>query len=369
MARVSSKSTVFCSVVLVYFITMSIHQSNVNIRRQEKEVETVHFVMIICGGEGDHNTHKQASELNRQIRQAEVMLKSAIILTKRKLHFHIIADSTDLYYRLVNKTLHWPEEYNNHLEFSMHDIVYPEDREDMRTMFRVCATERLFIPDLFPDLQKVIYVDTDLIFMRPPEDLWDLFDEFSENQIAAMAPCLNHYGTERNKVPYYGETGLNAGIMLMDLTRIQNIPDGWTKANMAIADKYKPRIKLADQDILNILFSFYPDKLYELPCEWNYRAFICSGGENKCPSAEHNGVAILHGNALAFVKGHEMKIQTIFESFEGFSLEESLNQLFTNIVAGLTRVDMEDMASKCKRINGIDKMLLGQLQRHLLEDP
>ena len=25
-------------------------------------------------------------------------------------------------------------------------------------------------------------------------------------------------------------------------------------------------------------------------------------GENKCPSAEENGVSILHGNALAFVK-------------------------------------------------------------------
>ena len=90
---------------------------------------------------------------------------------------------------------------------------------------------------------------------------------------------------------------------------------------MAMHDKYKARIKLADQDILNILFrwlsshlphlsinaaifevhtygrnwiyghvrivcvfcwhwqslpSFYPEKLYELPCEWNYRVWLCS---------------------------------------------------------------------------------------------
>ena len=40
---------------------------------------------------------------------------------------------------------------------------------------------------------------------------------------------------------------------------------------MAVLDKYRPKIKLADQDILNILFSFYPEKLFELPCQWNYR--------------------------------------------------------------------------------------------------
>ena len=81
----------------------------------------------------------------------------------------------------------------------------------------------------------------------------------------------------------------------MDLNRMRDIPDGWTRASMAMHDKYKPRIKLADQvmvclffvflalilnihcqDILNILFHYYPDMLYELPCEWNYRVWQCS---------------------------------------------------------------------------------------------
>ena len=91
-----------------------------------------------------------------------------------------------------------------------------------------------------------------------------------------MSPCMYHYGSKRNKVPFYGETGLNAGIMHMHLDRMRDIQDGWTGATMAMHDKYKSRIKLADQDILNILFSFYPEKLYELPCEWNYRVWLCS---------------------------------------------------------------------------------------------
>ena len=36
----------------------------------------------------------------------------------------------------------------------------------MRSMFRVCATERLFVQDMFPTIDKAIYIDTDLIFMR-----------------------------------------------------------------------------------------------------------------------------------------------------------------------------------------------------------
>ena len=58
-----------------------------------------------------------------------------------------------------------------------------QDREDMRTMFRVCATERLFVPDMFPDMDRAIYIDTDLIFMRFLDELfpYSLKDQSSRN--------------------------------------------------------------------------------------------------------------------------------------------------------------------------------------------
>jgi len=154
--------------------------------------------------------------------------------------------------------------------------------------------------------------------------------------------------------------------MHMDLQRMRSLPDGWTGATMAMHDKYKTRIKLADQDILNILFSFYPEKLFELPCEWNYRVWLCSEEENKCPGAEENGVSILHGNALAFVKGNEMKIQKVFEAFEQFRLgEENIAHLVTQLEASLMQVDAEDMPSKCKKVSGIDSILVGELRKHV----
>ena len=61
-----------------------------------------------------------------------------------------------------------------------------------------------------------------------------------------------------------------------------------------------------------------------------------------------------------------MKIQTVFEAFEGFQLGvDSIEQLHTQIVAGLGKVDREDLPSKCKAVPGIDKILLGEMVKHL----
>jgi len=77
-------------------------------------------------------------------------------------------------------------------------------------------------------------------------------------------------------------------------------------------------------------------------------------------------VSIIHGNALAFVKGHEMKLQKIFEAFEAFELgKDRPGMLFTQLKAGLAQVDHEDLASKCKEVAGIDRILLGQLKNHI----
>ena len=77
-----------------------------------------------------------------------------------------------------------------------------------------------------------------------------------------------------------------------------------------------------------------------------------------------------------------MKIQTVFEAFEQFQLgKDSLEQLLINIEAALGRVrilfsdliiiefwrqvDREDLPSKCKSVAGIDRMLLGELEKHI----
>ena len=55
--------------------------------------------------------------------------------------------------------------------------------------------------------------------------------------------------TPPGQVPYYGQTGLNAGVMLMDIQAMNQWQPGWTRTCLAVADRFKQDIKLADQVI------------------------------------------------------------------------------------------------------------------------
>ncbi|KAG0710148.1 Glucoside xylosyltransferase 1 [Chionoecetes opilio] len=334
---------------------------------QDRKDDVVFFI-ILCEEKNikENNKNAEASSITRQLRQAAVMVKSAAALTSKTLRFLVVADSKELYHRFTDETSEWPKEYQRHLAFEWHPVWYPREQEDMRTMFRTCATERLFLPEMFPNLDAAIYIDTDLIFLRPPEELWQEFHKFDAVQVAAMAPCLYHYGTSKNVVPYYGQTGLNAGVMHMNLTRMKNFPGkGWVSANMKVFNTFRKKIKLADQDILNILFHKYPEHLYELGCEWNYRIFQCSKG-NKCPAAAASGISILHGNAMSFVNGKEMKLQTVFEAWESHQLGEPLSLLVTRMEQSLKYVSSHGLPSKCSRIPHIDDMLTKELKKYVL---
>lgn len=58
------------------------------------------------------------------------------------------------------------------------------------------------------------------------------------------------------KYPYYGDTGLNSGVLMMNLTRIREF--NATKKLTEIFKQYKNLIQLGDQCLLNILFYQYP---------------------------------------------------------------------------------------------------------------
>lgn len=109
-----------------------------------------------------------------------------------------MTDSKELYDEIVDVFDKWPSEYRSKIKFQYVAETYPHSRIEMRNMFRLCATERLFIPDILHDEDAVIYIDTDFIFMTPPEELWSKFDNFDALQHAAMAPCLARYSAKRH---------------------------------------------------------------------------------------------------------------------------------------------------------------------------
>ncbi|KAF2347421.1 Glycosyl transferase family 8, partial [Trinorchestia longiramus] len=331
--------------------------------------QEVVFLLILCEVDEQDEGMDVARDVTRQLQQAHVLLKSAVALTISTLRFVVVADSEKLYSDLVSPVSAWPPQYREKLSFEYLPVWYPPERAYMRTLFRECATERLFVPSMLPQEDAVIYIDTDFIFMTPPEDLWAEFYHFDAQHTAAMAPCLYHYGTSRNsKVPYYGRTGLNAGVMHMNLTRMKTFPGGgWLEANMAVFDEYRDNITLADQDILNILFNKHPDLVYELSCAWNYRPFQCRSGVNECPVTSEVGVALLHGNALAFASDREPKIkvtrQAVYDTWKAFELGTSLAELYEALQRRLAAVPTK--GTHCSSLPNIDEVLSLQLLRHL----
>lgn len=78
---------------------------------------------------------------------------------------------------------------------------------------------------ILKDVDSLLYVDTDVLFLRPMDDIWSLFKSFNSTQLAAMAPehevpKIGWY-SRFARHPFYGVTGVNSGVMLMNLTRIR----------------------------------------------------------------------------------------------------------------------------------------------------
>ena len=64
-------------------------------------------------------------------------------------------------------------------------------------------------------------------------------------------------------------SGLNSGVMLMDLSKMRR--SSWSDSISVIKSDTKGLIGFEDQDILNILFAHTPEELFVMPCQMNFR--------------------------------------------------------------------------------------------------
>lgn len=113
------------------------------------------------------------------------------------------------------------------------------------------------------DVDSIIYVDTDILFLSPVENIWQYFYKMNENQIAGMAKENEDFATgwynRFARHPFVEPLGVNSGVMLMNLTRMRNY--NWDQYLEPIYDKYRLNIVWGDQDIINILFHNITGKL------------------------------------------------------------------------------------------------------------
>ncbi|EIE18087.1 hypothetical protein COCSUDRAFT_55028 [Coccomyxa subellipsoidea C-169] len=88
-------------------------------------------------------------------------------------------------------------------------------------------------------------------------------------------------------LPFYGEYGLNAGVLLLNLDELRESHFAQERDKIIRHFHPKKALPLGDQDVLNAFASKYPTRLHVMSCVFNFRS----------DSACYKGFpAILHGN-------------------------------------------------------------------------
>ncbi len=164
-------------------------------------------------------------------------------------------------------------------------------------MFRLNYIKLKFVQIILPEEDAVIHIDGDVVFLSPPEDLWSMFREWNPSQISGYAvgnsdPNTAHYTRNRVKFPFITKFGINSGIAPMNLTRMRQI--NYFKQIQTTFKTWQHKLGYFDQDLINIYFHDHPDRLFLLPCRFNYHLYDCRS-KSFCEGAEKEGIAILHG--------------------------------------------------------------------------
>ncbi|XP_076123868.1 glucoside xylosyltransferase 2 [Alosa pseudoharengus] len=304
----------------------------------------MHLAVVACGN---------------RLEETLTMVKSALIFSIKKIKFHIFAEE-DLSSEFEKGLSKWPRPFSAKFQYSIYPITFSVGNADeWKKLFKPCAAQRLFLPVILKDVDALLYVDTDVLFLRPMDDIWSFFKAFNSTQLAAMAPeheipKIGWY-SRFARHPFYGVTGVNSGVMLMNLTRIRStvfknsmIATGlsWEDMLHPLYQKYKNHITWGDQDLLNIIFHYNPECLYTFPCQWNYRPDHCMYGSN-CKGAEEEGVSILHGNRGVYHDDKQPAFKVVYDAIHDYPFEENL---FQSLFFPLQTKFLDTVNTLCGRI-------------------
>ncbi|XP_041743340.1 glucoside xylosyltransferase 2-like isoform X3 [Coregonus clupeaformis] len=312
--------------------------------KRARAEEVMHLAVVACGNRLDETL---------------TMFKSALLFSIKRIKFHIFAEDP-LTSQFDKGLSQWPRAITNKFQYSIYPITFSVgNAEEWKKLFKPCAAQRLFLPVILKDVDSLLYVDTDVLFLRPMDDMWSFLKAFNTTQLAAMAPeheipKIGWY-SRFARHPFYGVTGVNSGVMLMNLTRIRStlfknsmIPSGlsWEDLLHPLYQKYKNHITWGDQDLLNIIFHYNSECLYNFPCQWNYRPDHCMYGSN-CKGAEEEGVSILHGNRGVYHDDKQPAFKVVYDAIHEYPFEDNL---FQSLFYPLQTKFLDTVNTLCGRI-------------------
>lgn len=295
--------------------------------------ETIHMAVVGCKGP------KKDS-----VGEALNMLKSAILFTQLPIHFHIFTDVGEEFQTHLHSL---PSEAKQRFTFQIRDIKYPlapEEISEYRDWWGPCASFRLFLPEVMVDQDAVIYVDSDVLFLGPVDDLWNEFKNFNSEQAVGLAPRAGwHFHLPANNqnfimTPQGKVTQVNSGVFLMNLTRMRE-PVFRTNSQVSLDfftwnkdlffplyHKFKSDM-YGDQNLITIIFHYNPHLIYYFDCRYNYHHKFCfdKDPERWCNAAEREGAIVVHGSAKTFYNNYSPAFKAINDAFQQYKFQDDLN--------------------------------------------
>lgn len=174
-------------------------------------------------------------------KHCKTVMRSILANTKSDVMFHIVGvDTFDFeanirLYPIPNTNI---IKHRNVLNYITHTAVY-----------------RLFAPKML-DVDKVIYLDADLIVLDDIQNLWDIEVDY----IAGVQDGMYQTHAERNDLT---NTYINSGVMVMNLANLRKL-NYFERIEHCQNGFYD--LSLLDQDIVNIAFGEF---IQLLPEKWN----------------------------------------------------------------------------------------------------
>lgn len=201
-------------------------------------------------------------EENIYYRYVLSVMSQISLKTSGKVHIHILHDDT-LRDESLEDIRHTAKILNQDLSF--YDISIEKEYAKMQngTLYR------LFLPKVCSHLDRVIYLDADILVVGDLRAMWEV--DLGGNLLGAVLDsestrdvvcALSRYYHKRINNSFY----FNAGILLIDLEKIRKDSANLPQEYLAFINEY-PHALLLDQDFLNYK---YQGRYKKLPSIFNF---------------------------------------------------------------------------------------------------
>lgn len=200
-----------------------------------------------------------------------VMLTSLLENNKESdISVHIVTDG--LSESNKGKLSHIPSAYRQKIAFYQIDkglfADFPIREGDHVSL---AAYYRLILADVLPDdLDKVLYLDSDIIIRSSIKELWET--DISEYALAAVEDKLSYYSCLSELLGFSAEYRyFNSGVLLINLSYWREMDFG--KKALKFVNVNFDNIIYHDQDVLN---AFFFNRWKSLYYRWNFMDFIAT---------------------------------------------------------------------------------------------